>query len=115
MSVSFERTIRFDKSLKHLKKRYPKIAMDLIKSFDQLEANPSVGMVIPHDFSIRKLRVASSDMQRGKSGGFRLLYKLTIEVANRTIVTLLYLYAKTEQSDVSTELLETLEDDSGER
>ena len=97
-----------------LKKRYPKVTSDLIKAFEDIEANPLVGVVIPEDYSIRKLRVASRDMQRGKSGGFRLLYKLRSHENEFTIAVLLYLYAKVDQSDVSVEFLATLDDDISE-
>jgi mRNA-degrading endonuclease RelE of RelBE toxin-antitoxin system len=76
-----------------------------------IEANPTIGDVIPDDYSIRKLRVASSDMQKGKSGGFRLLYKLISSDENEFRVVLLYIYAKTDQSDVPSAFLETLNDD----
>lgn len=76
MTFRFYRTQRFERSVKKLKKHYPKITSDLVPAFQVIESNPQIGMIIPDDFAIRKLRVASSDMKRGKSGGFRLLYKL---------------------------------------
>lgn len=114
MVFRFERTTRFERSVKHLRKRYPKVTTDLIKAFEAIEANSSVGVVIPDDYSIRKLRVASSDMQRGKSGGFRLLYKLRFDENDLIIAVLLYLYAKVDQTDVSIEFLEVLDDDISE-
>jgi mRNA-degrading endonuclease RelE of RelBE toxin-antitoxin system len=111
MSFRFERTTRFERSVKRLRKRYPRVTADLIKAFEAIEANSSVGVVIPDDYSIRKLRVASSDMQRGKSGGFRLLYKLRFYENDLIVAVLLYLYAKVDQTDVSIEFLEVLDDD----
>lgn len=107
MSFRFEVTPRFERSLRKLKKRYPQITADLKSAFAEIETNPHAGVVIPDDFAIRKLRVASSDMQRGKSGGFRLLYKLIDE--NTTLkAILLFLYAKVDREDVTLALLETL-------
>ncbi len=72
-----------------------------------------MGDVIPDDFSIRKLRIASSDMQRGKSGGFRLLYKLITD--EKTVyAVLLFIYAKTDQDDVPGTFLQTLSDELDE-
>jgi len=53
-------------------------------------------------------------MQKGKSGGFRLLYKLASEDKDDLSATLLYIYAKSGQSDVSSSFLETLNDDINE-
>lgn len=76
MSFKFRITKRFERSIKKLKKRYPKIAKDVAKAFEEIETNPEIGVVIPDDFNIRKLRVASTDMKRGKSGGYRLLIQI---------------------------------------
>ena len=111
ISMKFRDTRRFERSLRRLKKRYPHITTDLKPVFVSIESNPTLGTVIPNDFSIRKLRVPSNDMQRGKSGGFRLLYKLISGKESEINVVLLFIYAKTNQSDVSTALLEQLNDD----
>jgi mRNA-degrading endonuclease RelE of RelBE toxin-antitoxin system len=109
MRFKFAVTSRFDRSIRQLKKRYPKVTNDLLPIMASIEATPTVGVVIPNDYQIRKIRVPSSDMQRGKSGGFRLLYKLTErQEADELIATLLYLYAKTDQADLSTTFLEML-------
>jgi len=70
---------RFERAVKRLKKPYRHITDDLTKSLETIEENPAVGTVIPDDYLVRKLRVASKDMRRGKSGGFPLLYKLSAE------------------------------------
>ncbi len=111
MTSKFYLTPRFDRSIRKLKKRYSKISDDLVKTFTDLEDNPESGVVIPDDFMIRKLRVASADMKRGKSGGFRLLYKLLAKEPDELQIVLLYMYAKSEQADVSSSFLETLTED----
>jgi mRNA-degrading endonuclease RelE of RelBE toxin-antitoxin system len=110
MSFRFEKIPRFDRSLRKLKKRYPRITKDLVETFIAIEANPSTGVVIPHDYSIRKIRAKSSDMQRGKSGGFRLLYKL-FSNDDDLVAILLHIYAKTDQSDVPLLFLQALDDE----
>ena len=110
MSFSFRATKRFDRTIRHLQKRFPRLKVDLIAVFASIENDPAIGVVIPKDYNIRKIRVPSSDMQKGKSGGFRLLYKLSVDEED-VKATLLYIYAKSDQTDVSTLFLERLDDD----
>lgn len=98
----------FERSIKHLKKRYPNIISDIEPTLETLETSPRIGSVIPKDYGVRKLRIASRDMRRGKSGGFRLLYKLASDEADETIIYLLFIYAKSEQADVTRTQLEAL-------
>ncbi|MFH1860701.1 MAG: type II toxin-antitoxin system RelE/ParE family toxin [bacterium] len=81
----------FKRSLRQLRKRYPQIQSDIESAIEALFLHPSLGVLIPHTPSVRKLRVPSSDMERGKRGGFRLLYLLDIE---KNCITLLFVYAK---------------------
>ncbi len=50
---------------------------------------------------IYKARVANSDLQRGKSGGYRVIYSVETPT-QRVLVTV---YSKTEQADVTMEEL----------
>ena len=99
---------RFDRAVKQLKKQYRQIAADLETALESIEVNPEVGTVIPRDYSVRKLRVASRDMRRGKSGGFRLLYKLESAANEDFIAYILFVYTKIDQADVSLKELEDL-------
>lgn len=99
---------RFERAVKQLKKRFRSLHHDVEKALGEIELNPSVGTVIPNDYLVRKLRVASRDMQRGKSGGFRLLYRLSAESADNYTVYLLFLYAKSDQENVTMIELEAL-------
>ena len=99
---------RFERSVKQLKKQYRHITDDLAEALTSIEDNLSVGSVIPQDYMVRKLRVKSRDMRRGKSGGFRLLYKLSAEDSQDTIVYLLFVYAKSDQEDVTSAQLKGL-------
>ena len=111
MTSEFYLTPRFDRSVRKLKKRHPKINTDLVSAFTELEENPEAGIVIPNDFMIRKLRVASTDMLRGKSGGFRLLYKLIAKNSEDLRIVLLFIFSKTDQADIPSAFLETLDED----
>ena len=98
----------FDRAVKRLKKQYRHITDDLIAALEAVESNPQIGSVIPRDYAVRKLRVSSRDLRRGKSGGFRLLYKVENADDADTIVYVLLVYAKTDQADVSLMQLQTL-------
>ncbi|MEM9954001.1 MAG: type II toxin-antitoxin system RelE/ParE family toxin [Chloroflexota bacterium] len=111
MSFKFQVTKRFERSVKKLKKRYPKITKDIATAFEEIENNPEAGMIIPDDFGIRKIRVASTDMKRGKSGGYRLLYKL-INDDEDLFAAVLFIYAKSDQETVSDSILELLDEDT---
>ncbi|MGK7919023.1 MAG: hypothetical protein AB4080_03305 [Trichodesmium sp.] len=49
------------------------------------------------EFFILKVRVKNSNIQKGKSAGYRLIY----QVESETSVLLLTIYSKTEQEDIS--------------
>jgi mRNA-degrading endonuclease RelE of RelBE toxin-antitoxin system len=120
MNFRLRVTNRFERSIKNLKRRFPKITGDVAQAMEQLESNPQRGAIIPDDYNIRKMRIASSDMQRGKSGGFRLLYKLSSDdedvnsEEDEIVMTLLYIYTKVDQSDVAASFLEVLDEDAFE-
>jgi mRNA-degrading endonuclease RelE of RelBE toxin-antitoxin system len=92
---------QFEHAVKVLKKQYRKISADLETALGMIEQDPEIGSVIPRDYAVRKVRVASRDMQRGKSGGFRLLYKLEAADEGDFIAYLLFVYAKADQADIS--------------
>ena len=102
---------RFERAVKQLKKRYRNLIDDIEKILEIMEAEPTSGTVIPNDYAVRKIRVASRDMQRGKSGGYRLLYFLSETQDQDLIAYLLFIYAKTDQEDVSLTQLEALIED----
>jgi hypothetical protein len=49
------------------------------------------------DYIVYKVRVKNSDIRKGKSGGYRVIYPSL----NPTAVVLLYLYAKSDQDNVT--------------
>jgi len=98
--------------VKQLKRHYRSIIADVEETLDGLQSNPEAGAVIPDDYAVRKLRVPSRDMQRGKSDGFRLLYWLkSVGKSQDFTIYLLFIYAKTDRSDITSEELQVLIDD----
>ncbi len=74
-----------------------------------LTTNPHLGQLIRGASGIRKLRVRNTDLQKGKSGGYRLLYYALDEPNQRLYVLLVY--AKSDQSDVTQQDLQNLLND----
>ena len=64
----------FKRSIKKLKKRFPSVKNDTRLALEVLLENPELGILIPEGSGVRKLRVKNSDLKRGKSGSYRLLY-----------------------------------------
>lgn len=84
----------FKKQLKRLKKKYPNVKADLLKRFENLniENEISIGQ------SIYKIRIASRDMKKGKSGGFRAYMYLYIK---KDLFVPLCIYAKSEREAIT--------------
>lgn len=96
----------FKRSVKQLAKRFPHVKEDVAQAIREIALSPALGVVIPGGGGTRKLRIASSDLQRGKSGGFRLLYLVLPE---QQLVCPLLIYAKSEHADIAaTELRQLL-------
>lgn len=57
----------FKKQLKKLKKKYTHIKDDLLSAIDSFDPRNEITI----GRSIYKIRISSSDIQKGKSGGFR--------------------------------------------
>lgn len=109
MSYKVVLTQSFKQSVKRLGKRFRHVKDDVRVAIESLERIPQLGSQIPGGDEVRKLRVANSDLTKGKSGGYRLLYKLT-ELPEPTLYLLL-LYAKSDQEDVTRDELRQLLDD----
>ncbi len=96
--MKFEVKQSFSKSLKKLEKKYPHIRKDLKPILMELEKNPTAGVAIPgFAHLIWKIRVNSSDMKRGKRGGFRLIYAVK---EKEELVVLILIYSKATREDI---------------
>jgi mRNA-degrading endonuclease RelE of RelBE toxin-antitoxin system len=99
MSYEAYLTETFQKSIKFLKKKYPRIKDDITGTIHNLEEDPTIGDPI-HGWNneIWKVRTASSDIKKGKRGGFRSIY---FWKSGDKIIYLLLVYFKGDKSDVS--------------
>ncbi|MEB3289230.1 MAG: type II toxin-antitoxin system RelE/ParE family toxin [Leptolyngbya sp.] len=90
-------TPRFKKDLRTLVKRYRRIRSDLQPLIQQLEAGELPGDQIPGmQLTLFKVRLRNSDIQKGKSGGYRVIYY----VQTQTQIILVTMYSKSDQADV---------------
>jgi mRNA-degrading endonuclease RelE of RelBE toxin-antitoxin system len=98
--IQVEASQTFDRNLRALAKKYRSIRKDIQPIIEQLEQGEFPGDRIPGiGYAVFKLRVRNSDTQKGKSGGYRLIYYVKTE----TGIILLTVYAKSEQVDIAAE------------
>lgn len=100
----------FQKSFKRLKKRYHSLPDDFKDLLLSLQADPYQGAELHN--GMRKVRLSIASKGKGKSGGGRVIIRLTIE---DTRLSFLYIYDKSDMSNVSEQFLDYLikEVDSG--
>ena len=73
--ISIYLTSRFKKDLSKLAKRFRSIRQDLAPLIDQLQGWETPGDLISGvKYQIFKVRLKNSDIQKGKSAGYRILY-----------------------------------------
>lgn len=95
MTVRYSDT--FKRQLKRLSRKYRHIRSDIQPFIEQLEAGETPGDQIQGTgYTVYKVRLANTDAQRGKSGGYRAIYYLK----QQDDILLVTLYSKTEQADI---------------
>lgn len=96
-------TPRFQRDLRDLAKRYRSIRLDLQPLIEQLKSGETPGdRVTGIKYQIFKVRLKNSNIQKGKSGGYRVIYYLKTE----TEIILATIYSKSDLSDVSNQVIE---------
>ncbi len=96
--ITIEYTSEFKRNIRQLSKKYQSIQSDIQNIIDELQFGNFLGEQVPGTgFTIYKVRVRNSDNQRGKSGGYRVIYFLK----QRSSIILVTIYSKSEQSDIS--------------
>jgi mRNA-degrading endonuclease RelE of RelBE toxin-antitoxin system len=75
--IQIEASPTFQKNIRTLAKKYRNIRQDLQPVINQLEQGQLLGDQISGiSYPVFKLRVKNSDIKKGKSGGYRLIYYL---------------------------------------
>lgn len=101
--IQIDLTPRFKRDLKQLAKRFRRIRSDLQPLIDRLQNGELPGDPLSGvKYTLFKVRVKNSDTQKGKSGGYRVIYYLKTE--DRII--LVTIYSKFDLSDIDGETLE---------
>ncbi len=99
-SVSIRFSDEFEERLYRLSKKYRRIRQDIESIIEQLQGGNFVGdhlAGLGENYAILKVRVKNSDIQKGKSAGYRLIY----QVESTNSILLLTIYSKSEQEDIS--------------
>lgn len=87
----------FKRNLRALSRKYRHIRADLRPVLDQLQVGKFVGDRIPGlRHAVFKVRVRNSDLPKGKSSGYRLIYCLQPPSS----ITLVTIYSKPDQGDI---------------
>lgn len=88
----------FKERLRTLAKRYRQIRSDLQPLLDNLQAGNFIGEQISGTgYTVFKIRLKNSDIQKGKSAGYRVIYQLKDPVS----VLLVTIYSKSDQNSIS--------------
>ena len=97
---------RFEYDVRRLGKRYRRMRLDIQPLIERLELGELPGDQIPGmDYIVFKVRVKNSSVQRGKSGGYRVVYYLK----TREQILFVTMYSKSDRSDITaTEVREIL-------
>ena len=95
-------TPEFKRNLRALAKKYRHIRSDVQPVIDKLNAGVVVGVQVPRThYTIFKVRVRNSDIQKGKRSGYRMIYHLKTS----TNIILVTIYSKLDQADISAEAI----------
>ena len=98
MSITITYTGEFKRNLRQLLKKYVRIREDIEPIIQVLQQGELLGDRIQQGaYIVYKVRVKNSNVQKGKSGGHRIIYYLKTQ----TDIVLLTIYSKSEQSDIT--------------
>lgn len=87
----------FKTRLRTLIKRYRSIRTDLQPLLDELQSGNFIGdQIAGTGYTVFKVRLKNSDIQKGKSGGYRVIYQLR----NDTYILLVVIYSKSDRDDI---------------
>ena len=108
MSYSIIPTLRFEKELKRLAKKFPSLKNEFAQLITDITENPEAGTFIGNN--CYKIRLAIGSKGKGKTGGARVITYLYIETET---VYLLTIYDKGEKADLKpnelAEMIDSLE------
>jgi mRNA-degrading endonuclease RelE of RelBE toxin-antitoxin system len=109
MANSVTTTPQFDRDVKKLSKKYHSLKKSLLELEKDLIENPRLG--VSYGKNIYKIRLEGEG--KGKSGGYRVLTYVVDESQEDTVVFLVTIFSKTEESTIKKADAENLIDDLG--
>ncbi|WP_264315410.1 type II toxin-antitoxin system RelE/ParE family toxin [Adonisia turfae] len=103
--IKIKVTREFQRKVRTLTKKYRRIQSDLQPVLDKLSKGDVLGDRIQGTKAIvYKLRIKNSDIQKGKSGGYRLIYWLQLSDS----IVLLDIYSKSEQDNMEVSTIQRI-------
>jgi len=111
MIYTIIQTVNFERNFKQLSKKYYSLDDDYEKLINDLLKNPLMGDDLGDN--TRKVRMAISSKNKGKSGGARVITcNVMVDVENSEIY-LLTIYDKDKQDTISKTEIQKLKENSG--
>ncbi len=102
--VKVEKATQYKKELKKIGKKYRSIEQDIKDLIEKLEAGETPGdRINGNQYEVYKVRVKNSDINKGQSGGYRVIYY----TKNIEKVLLTAIYSKSEQANITNKEIET--------
>lgn len=88
----------FLKQVKHLEKKYRHITDDIQPTIASLRCGELVGdRLTGAEAEVYKVRIKNTDINKGKSSGYRLIYYVVIS----SKIVFMTIYSKSEQEDIN--------------
>jgi mRNA-degrading endonuclease RelE of RelBE toxin-antitoxin system len=104
-SVKVDKSDKFRKDIKKLRKRYDSIEKDVQPLIEQLEAGEIPGdRIVENKYPVYKVRVRNSDNRRGKSSEYRVVYYTMTPEA----ILLTTIYSKSDRQNISNKEVEDI-------
>ncbi len=96
-SINIVASPEFRRRLKALARRYRQIRSDLQPILEILQSGTFPGdQIAGTNYTVLKLRIKNTDAQRGKRGGYRLIY----QIVSSSEIRLVLIYSKSDQINV---------------
>ena len=93
----------FIKNIKSLKKRYKNIKKDIKDFSNELKKNPTMGISLGKN--VYKVRVKNTDINKGKSAGYRVITYLVTQDHEIYLITI---YSKSDKENLLDEEIKKL-------
>ena len=106
MNCKIETTPDFARELKQLAKRYPSMKDDYRNFLDSLRKSPLQGE--PLGKHLRKVRFPITSKAKGKSSGARVITHTILVECNGADITLVTIYDKSDQANITDKELKML-------